>query len=200
MGLADGYLVTHSEADGLMYCFGKGQTETSVSVSDGVINEGSSVLVKGSVLDMSPAQAGTAAISDVDMTVWMEYLHQMNATLVNNPPMTAKGVEVSLDAVDPNNNFVHIGTVTSDSAGTYGLAFAPEVPGLYKIIATFAGSESYWASYAETYVNVEAAHAVSPPAEQVPTDFTPIYTALAGGVIAIIVAIAIAVVLILRKR
>src|SRR3989337_3831299 len=102
-----------------------------------------------------------------------------------------KGVEVSLDAVDPNNNFIHIGTATSDSSGTDGLAFNPEVPGLYKVIATFAGSESYWASYAETYVNVEKAPAATPSAEtNVPTDFTPMYTALAVGVIAIIIAIA----------
>jgi len=115
-------------------------------------------------------------------------------------PVDVKGVEVSLDAVDPNNNFVHIGTATSDRSGTYGLAFKPEVPGVYKIIATFAGSESYWASYAETYVNVEEAHAAAPPEEQVQTDLTPIYTTVVVAAIAIIIAIAIVGILLFKKR
>jgi hypothetical protein len=130
----------------------------------------------------------------------MEYLHQMNATLMNNPPMNAKGVEVSLDTVDPNNNFVHIATVTSDTDGLYSTLWTPDVPGKYTVIATFAGSESYWASYAETAVGVVEATATPTPAGPAPTDFTLVYTGLAGGVIAIIVAIAIVGMLILRKR
>ena len=192
--IAEGYLLGASEYDGLLYCFGKGKTETTVAASPKIISDGSNVMLEGSVLDMSPASAGTAAISDADMGTWMDYLHMQKEI-----PMNAKGVDVSLDAVDPNNNFIHIGTATSDSSGTYGLAFAPEVPGLYKVIATFAGSESYWASYAETFVNVEEAATVT-PAEQVVPDNMPIYAAVIGVGIAIIVAIAIAVLLILRKK
>ena len=147
------------------------------------------------MLDLSPASAGTAAISDEDMSGLMDYLH-MQKPLPNHEDV--KGVEVSLDTVDPNNNFVHIATVTSDSSGLYSYKWKPEVPGKYTVIATFAGSESYWASYAETAVSVDEAPVVTPPAEQVQTDFTPMYAALAGGVIAIIIAIA--VVLILRKK
>ena len=90
--------------------------------------------------------------------------------------------------------------VTSDSSGAYGFAFTPEVPGLYKIIAAFAGSESYWASSAECAVGVVEAPSVTPPAEQQPTDFTPMYTAVFGAAIAIIIAVAIVGILLLRKR
>ena len=36
-----------------------------------------------------------------------------------------KGVDVSLDTVDPNGNYVHIATVTSDSSGTFS-NFGPQ--------------------------------------------------------------------------
>ena len=32
-------------------------------------------------------------------------------------PANATGVEVTLDAVDPNGNFIHLGTATSDMSG-----------------------------------------------------------------------------------
>ena len=205
--IADGYLIASNEYTGLMYCIGKGQTETTVAAPLTAISLGQSLTVQGTVMDLSPASAGTPAISDEDMSAWMNYLHMQTPTPMTSPdddgwgtPVNPKGVEVSLDAVDPNNNFVHIATVTSDSSGLYSHMWKPEVPGKYTVIATFAGSESYWASYAETAVSVDEAPTVTPPAEQVPTDFTPMYAALAVSVIAIIVAIAIAVVLLLRKR
>ena len=84
----------------------------------------------------------------------MEYLYEQQAM-----PTNAKGVEVTLDAIDPNNNFVHIGTATSDTSGLFSYVFTPEIPGKYTIIATFAGSKSYYSSYAETAIGVsEAPH------------------------------------------
>jgi len=136
------------------YCYAKGKTETTVSAPDNTQTLGTGVLIKGSVLDQSPAQPGTPAISDEDMGTWMNYLHMQNATLINNPPFV-RGVEVSLATLDPNFNYYSIGTVTCDQNGNYGLAWKPPVPGTYQIIATFAGSESYWASEATTYLNVE---------------------------------------------
>ncbi len=48
-------------------------------------------------------------------------------------PSNAKGVEVTLDTVDPNGNFVHIGTVTSDISGKFSYMWTPEVPGKYTV-------------------------------------------------------------------
>ena len=76
-------------------------------------------------------------------------------------PMSAKGVAVSLDALDPNGNFVHIGTTTSDASGKFSYAFTPEVPGKYTVIASFAGSKSYGSSSAETAIAVSEAPATT---------------------------------------
>jgi hypothetical protein len=82
--------------------------------------------------------------------------------------------------------------------GNFGHAFVPEVPGLYTVIATFAGSESYYPSYAETFLNVDEAPPVSPPPEYPqPIDNT---LTIVGMGIAIIIAVAIAVVVLLRKK
>jgi hypothetical protein len=123
----------------------------------------------------------------------MEYLYEQQAL-----PSDAKGVEVTLDAIDPNNNFVHIGTVTSDLSGTFGYAFTPEVPGKYTIIATFAGSKSYNSAYAETYINVEDAPPAPEPEPQV--TLPPTETYIGAATIAIIAAIAIVGFLLYRKK
>jgi len=195
--LADGYLVESNAYDNQLYCFGKGQTATTVTASPKVSVHGDSVLIEGTVTDQSAGAKGTPAIADAYMTPWMEYLYMQQPM-----PTNAAGVKVTLDTVDPNGNFVHIGTATSDTSGNFGHAFVPEVPGLYTIIATFEGSESYYASYAETFINVEEAPQATPTATPAaPPDPTP--TIIATGVgtgIAIIIAVAIVGILLLRKR
>jgi hypothetical protein len=202
--IADGYIVDIDLFDNQIYCFGKGPSATTVSASPSVSVHGTDVLVQGTVTDQcAGAQKlaqklgyvnGVPAIADEDQEAWMEYLYQQRLPIPGN----AKGVEVTLDTLDPNGNFVHIGSPTSDLDGTFAYAFTPEVPGLYKIIATFAGSKSYAASYAETYVTVgEAPPTTAPPEYPQPIDFT--WTIIGTG-IAIIIAVAIAAILILRKR
>jgi hypothetical protein len=154
-------------------------------------------MLEGTVLDMSPAQTGTAAIADADQEGWMEYLH-MQQPFPNN----AKGVTVSLDAVDPNNNYVHIGNATSDTTGKYSFLWTPEIEGKYNIVASFYSTEAYYGSSAETSVGVTAAPVSSTPAgeqTQPVVDLTPILYAVIGIGIALLIAVAIAV-LVLRKR
>jgi hypothetical protein len=123
----------------------------------------------------------------------MEYLYMQQEI-----PGDATGVDVSLDTLDPNGNFVHIDTVTSDLSGMFKKMFTPEVPGEYTIIATFAGSASYYSSYAETAIGVvEAPPTTEPP--QYPQPIDPTLTIIGTG-IAIIIVVAIAIVLILRKK
>jgi outer membrane protein assembly factor BamB len=183
--VAEGCLFASNAYDRNKYCFGKGETVTSISVSDEVIAKGSSVLLKGSVLDMSPAQPGTAAISDASMSEWMEYLHMQQPC-----PADAKGVEVTLDTIDPNGNFIHIGKVTSDMSGMFRHLWTPEIEGAYTVIATFEGSESYYASYAETAIGVGPSVSAGGPIE--PEASEPmITTEVALIATAIIVAIAV---------
>jgi hypothetical protein len=117
-------------------------------------------------------------------------------------PTTATGVPVSLDTVDPNGNFIHIGDVTSDMNGNFGLKFTPEVPGNYQIIATFAGSKAYGSSTATTYLAMGNAPPTSTPEPTAePLSMADMY--ILPATVGIIVAIAIAtivIVLALRKR
>lgn len=198
--LADGCIVAGNWYDQQIYVYGKGPSATSVTASPEVSVHGSSVLIKGTVTDVSPGAQKiatsrgltVAAVADAEMQGWMEYLYMQQAY-----PTSAKGVEVTLDALDPNGNFVHIGTVTSDTSGMFKKAFVPEVSGEYTVIATFAGSGAYASSYAQTAINVdEAPPATAPPEYPQPIDST--WTIVGVG-IAIIIAVALAAIWIKRK-
>jgi hypothetical protein len=191
--IAQGVLTTTNSVNGYTYAFGKGETATTVSPSSEVIAKGDSILLKGTVLDMSPAQNGTAAVSDATMTAWMQCLHMQQPY-----PASGTGVKVSLDALDPNNNFVHIGDATSDLSGKYSFLWQPDIEGKYTIVASFYNTEAYYGSTAETSIGVTAAAATPtpPPGAPVPPDYT---MTIIGGIVAIIIAIAIAAIYMKRK-
>jgi hypothetical protein len=193
LGIADGHIVTASQFDNNIYCIGKGPSATTVDAPMTAVTAGSDVVIRGTVTDQSPGAKGTPAIADADMQAWMEYLYEQQAK-----PTDAKGVEVSIDAVDPNGNYIHIGTATSDISGAFGYAWTtPDVPGTYQIIATFAGSNSYGGSFAQTYMSVgEAPPATAPSEYPQPIDNT--MTIIAVG-IAIIIAMVLIGIWIRRK-
>jgi hypothetical protein len=203
VAIADGNLIALNTYDNQLYCFGKGPSATTVTASPKVSVHGNSVLVEGTVIDTAAGtkqneQAarfpnGVPAMSDADQQGWMEYLYEQQSM-----PTNAKGVEVTLDVLDPNGNFVHIDTVTSDASGMFKKAFVPEVPGEYTIIATFAGSKSYYGSHAETTINVDEAPLATPPIE-IPQPFDYTLTIVGTGIV-LLIAIAIVGILILRKR
>jgi outer membrane protein assembly factor BamB len=196
--VADGYLFASDAYTGYMYVFGKGKSATTVSAPDIVVPKGSSVVIKGTVLDMSPAQLGTPAVSKESMTTQMEYLNLQipiggvwgNATIT--------GVPVTLTAIGSDETLIDIGTVTTNGYyGTFSKSWIPPAEGDYEIIASFAGDDSYGSSGASTSVSVSPAPEPTQVPEQVaPPDYT---LTIIGSAVAIIIAVAIAV-LILRKR
>ncbi len=222
--IADGYLVALNAYDNQLYCFGKGPSATTVSAPQTVIPQGSSVMITGTVTDQTPSSEAKdkPAISDADQSAWMKYLYAQQPM-----PKNAKGVEVSLDTYDPNGNYVHIATVTSDVSGMFKKMWTPEVPGEYTVIATFAGTNSYYGSSAETAVGVSkpvspvvtpTPTATQPPVTPVsptpiqtpispsptqavtpPTSAEPTTTYIAIGV-AVVVIVAVAAALMLRRR
>ena len=121
---ANGYVIGSAMYDGNIYCIGKGKTSTSVTIQNNVVSNDATALIKGNVLDQSPAQAGTPAVADSEMSQWMDYLHMQNATLLSNPPKPT-GVSVTLTAIDPNGNTIDVGTTTTDYQGNYGFSFVP---------------------------------------------------------------------------
>ena len=206
--VADGRLVFLNSIDNQIYCYGRGPSATTVSAPQAIPALGSSIMIQGTVTDQSPsgrhnvvgsldfALKGTPAISDADQEAWMEHLFQGNTK-----PANAKGVAVSLDTVDPNGNLVHIGNATSDMDGNYGLAFTPEIPGTYQIIATFAGSNAYGPSSGTSYLAVGNEVAPTPAPTQPAQSMADLYIIPATvGIIIAIVAIGLVIILVLRKR
>ncbi len=200
--IADGFLCYYSYYDNSVYCIGKGPSATTINAPLTAITEGESLMITGTVNDLSPGAMdsnrqlrfpnGVPVVSDESMTGWMEYLYMQKPM-----PMDATGVEVVLEVFDPNGNFYEIGSVTSDTDGNYGLQWEPPVPGQYMVLASFLGSESYWGSHASTYVGVVEAEPTPTP---VATPASNTDTYIAGSSIAIIAAIAVVAFLILRKK
>ena len=198
--------MTYNCYDGKLYAFGKGQTAVTVTAPTLPSTIGSNVLIQGTVTDQSPGQtafnmpaAGTPAVSDDSMTSWMQYQYMQQPK-----PTNATGVTVSLAALDPNGNIIQIGTTQSDSMGNFAYSWqAPSVPGLYRVTANFAGSESYYSSNAGTSFTIAESSPTSTPVQVNTADQSTTQMYILAGVAAIIIAIAIVgaiVVIMVRKR
>jgi hypothetical protein len=201
-GVADGYLVAPNPWDGYMYVIGKGKSATTVTAPDVAAQLGTGVMIKGTVLDMSPAQTGTPCVSKDSMSTQMEYLHlgQPQGGIWNN--QTIIGVPVTLTAIGSDGTVINLGaTTTNGYSGEFDFAWTPPKEGTYQIIASFAGDDSYGSSISTTALSVgPAPEKVTIPEQPVPADYT--MTILGVG-IAVIIAVfiaAAAAVLILRKR
>ena len=142
---------------------------------------------------------GVPAASDASESQWMEYVYMQKA----KPTSNFTGVPVALYVLDSNNNYRSIGTTTTNIYGDYSLTWTPDIEGNFAVTAVFAGSNAYYGSSDSTAFSASPAAATPAPTNAPPTGLatsTDLMTFIAGGVIAIIVAVAIATVLILRKR
>ena len=199
--IADGYLSV-SGTDGYQYVFGKGMSATTVTAPDVAIAKGTTMTIKGTVLDMSPAQPDTPCVSKDSMSTQMEYLHKQQPIdgLWHNITMT--GVPVTLTAIGSNNTVIDLGTVTTNPYyGTFSKAWTPQNEDTYTITASFAADDSYGSSSAATAVTVGPAPATpTPPEIPTPVDNTGmLYGILAAVIIAIVIGLA-AIALVLRKH
>ncbi|PVX23128.1 MAG: hypothetical protein CW691_11490 [Candidatus Bathyarchaeum sp.] len=211
--IGDSIIATMNTYDQQIYGISKGPSATTVSAAPKVVTKGSSVVIEGSVTDVSPGTAdtviaarfpnGVPAVSDESMNEWMKYVYMQF-----DRPTDAVGVTVKLEAIDPNGNYQNLGTTTTDSYGNYGFTFEPEVEGQYMVIAAFEGSEAYYGSTSTTYLAVDAASASTPiepdtetpdtetPDTQTPDTETPATEApLISTEVAIIAAVAVACVI-----
>ena len=205
--IGDGIIAFFNAYDNRIYAIGKGPTQTSVNAPDLSVTYGSSILIKGSVTDISPGlkdyaitarfPQGVAAVSDASMGPWMEYVYMQREI-----PADTVGVEVSINVVDANGNFRNIGTATTDMSGYFSYQWIPDIPGKYTVIATFAGSNSYWPSYSETSFAVDTAETTPSPQPLNEKSDADLYfiPAVAGIVIAIAIVGAILAMLLLKKK
>ena len=116
-------------------------------------------------------------------------------------PQNATGVPVMVQAKDSAGNMIDIGTVTSDAFGNFKVAFCPDKEDVYTILASFLGTDSYFASYASTGVAVgpEVPEIVipTPPEPEPAADYTPMFLAI---IAAVAVAIIIGLVNLFRRK
>jgi hypothetical protein len=218
--VADGYLTASNPYDGYTYVFGKGKSATTVAASPKTIAKGATVLIEGTVMDLSPGdqgsffnptapldsntKAGTVpCVSDASQETQMEYLYMQHPIdgLFHNETIT--GVCVILTAIGSDGSVTNIGsTYTNGYYGTFGMSWTPPKEDTYTIMASFAGSDSYGSSAAATAVSVGPAPA-APTATPTPPEAAPDNTPLVYATLAIIVAIVIVgllIILALRKR
>jgi outer membrane protein assembly factor BamB len=201
--IGDSIIATQDTYDQRIYAIGKGPTATTITAPDTVQPLGKPVIVKGMVTDISPGTEeyartarfpnGVPAVCDANMSEWMLYVYKQFER-----PTDVVGVDVIVSVVDPNNNCYEVGRATSDESGMFKVMFTPLVPGEYTVIASFEGSGAYYGSYAQTAVGVEEAPAATPAPTPTPAPMTDAY--VTGFGIAIIIAIAIVGVLLLRRR
>jgi len=181
--IGDSIIATQDTYDQRIYAIGKGPSATTVSAGPKVSVHGDSVLVEGMVTDISPGTKsaglemrfpnGVPAVADENMSDWMLYVYKQ----FERP------------------------RATSDASGFFHASFIPEVPGEYTIYASFEGSKAYYASQAETAINVEEPPAETPPPTPTPAPMTDTYIlGSTAGIIIAIVVIGLVIILMLRKR
>ena len=204
--IGDSIIATMDTYDQRVYAIGKGPTQTTMMVSPKVSVEGSSVLVEGSVLDVSPGlntaaltarfPNGVAAVSDDSQSPWMLYVWKQFSR-----PADVTGVPVTIDVLDANGNYRNIGTTTSDASGAFSFAWQPDIPGKYTVYVTFAGSAAYYPSYTQSAFVVDSAPDATAQPTAKPDSAADLYfvPATIGLLIAIIV-VGLLTILVLRKR
>ena len=166
--IADGYALYFNGYDNQIYSVGRGPSAMTVEAPLANIELGSGLVIRGSIADISAGTSqdeqaarfpnGVPVASDASMKDWMGYVYQQKPL-----PTTFAGVEVTISVIDANQNYRTIGTTTTDASGTYGLQWTPDIEGKYTVIASFAGTNGYWPSKAQTYFAVDPTQATPTP-------------------------------------
>jgi len=202
--LADGYNTFCNGYDNQVYVVGRGPSATTANVEP----FGNSVVISGTVTDISPGTTqteqaadfphGVPCASDASMTAWMGYIYQQQAK-----PTDFTGVPVTISVTDSNGNHYAIGTATTDESGFYTLTWTPIISGNFTVYANFAGTNGYWPSSSETSFYTSP---TTPTASPYPSPVSGIASTgtvelgVAAIIIVIVICVAVLAVLTLRKR
>ncbi len=203
--IADGYNTWFNGLTNEIYVVGRGPSSLTVNAPQSALTEGQSVVISGTVLDGSSGtqqneQAarfanGVPVASDASMKDWMGYVYQQKPL-----PDNFTGVEVQIMVTDANGNTRTIGSATTDETGHYNYQWTPDITGMYKVTAVFAGTSGYWPSVSTTAFAVDSAAATPAPATPAPESMADMYfiPAIAGLLVAIIV-VGLLTIVVLRK-
>ena len=192
----------------MIYSIGRGPSATTVEAPQTTITAASNVVIQGTVMDTCSGSQeptvkadfpnGLPCVSDASMAPWMAYVYDQQIE-----PANFTGVTVTLTAIDPNGNYITLGSATTDVNGMFHYTWTPpNVPGTYTVTATFAGTNGYWPSSDETNMVVQGPVAAAPTPAPVSglATMSGLTYGIAAAVIAIIIAIAIVGLLIIRKK
>jgi hypothetical protein len=201
--VADGYLTTLNSYDSQIYCYGKGPSALTVSAPDIGVSLGTPIVIRGTATDLAPGaqqteQAGRfpngiPAVSDESMSSWMEYVYMQKPR-----PTDVTGIPIQIYVLDANMNYRMIGETTSDANGAYTYTWTPDIEGSYIVISSFAGSESFYPSQAESSFAVSSATPTQAPYPEVNVPSNEMY--FVGSTVAIIIAIALATAIIIMRK
>lgn len=205
--IGDSIIAAFNTYDLQVYAIGKGPSAVTVDAPMSGVSFGSSVTIRGTVLDVSPGTTqtevqlrfpnGVAAVSDGNMTDWMKYVYQQTSR-----PLNMQGVPVTISVVDSNDNYRTIGTTVSDQDGFFSFSWLPDIEGQYTLYASFEGSNSYYSSHAVSSFTVDPAAPTPTPQPTQPPSTADIYFVPAtASILAAIIAVgAIIAVLTTRKH
>ena len=205
---ADGFATFMNGLDNNIYTIGRGPSAITISSPNVAVPLGTSIIIKGTVMDISAGtkqnqQAadfpyGVPVVSDASMKDWMGYVYQQKPL-----PTNFTGVPITISVIDSNGNNRDIGTTTTTSSGTYSLSWTPDISGSYTVFVNFVGTNGYWPSNSQDTFDISAAvpttQPTAAPIENLATT-TDLMMYIVGAAIAIIIAIAIVGILLLRKK
>ena len=130
------------------------------------------------------------------MSRWMEYVYMQQPM-----PTNTTGVPITLSVLDANGNYRQIGMTTSDGSGMFSYTWTPDIVGDYTVVATFAGSESYYPSSAETSFHAaQAVSATTAPVENQQSAADIYFIPAIAGLFVAIIVVGLLIILVLRKK
>jgi hypothetical protein len=205
--IGDSIIATMDTYDQRIYAIGKGPTALTAAAPDVSVEFGKTVVIKGSVTDISPGTQtdsiktrfpnGVPVVSDASQSQWMLYVYKQFEC-----PTNASGVPLTVSVLDANGNYRVVGTTTSDLTGAYRFSWKPDISGEYTVYVTFAGSEAYYGSVAQNafFVEDQPAATATPTPQQPSAADTYFIPAIAGLFVLIIIVLVLVVLMMLRKR
>jgi hypothetical protein len=203
---ADGVMTTFNSYDNQIYAYGMGPTKTTVNAPSVGVTTKTPITITGTIADISAGSQqeavaanfpnGLPAMSDLSQSAWMEYVYMQQPC-----PTNVTGVPVTISVIDNNGNSRPIGTTTSDGSGTFSLTWTPDISGNYVVTASFAGSQSYYPSSAETHFTATEPAATAPPAPTAAPSMADLYfIPSVAAIIVVIIIVGALIMLMLRKR
>lgn len=204
--IADGIMVTLNAYDNQIYAWGKGATKLTVNAPSVGVITAAPITISGSIYDISAGASqeavaanfpnGLPAVSDDSMSAFMQSVYMQQPA-----PNNTTGVPISLYVYDSNGNYRHIGDTTSTANGKFAYTWTPDIEGDYQVVATFAGSQSYYSSSDQAFFHAATpAATTSPIPTQAPSTVEQYLLPGIAAVIVVIIIVGAAIMLMLRKR